>query len=329
MNRDPAAILALVQGLAAFVLVLAVFGMAALLLTARRRRERAAVERRLAGEAAAEPGTRTLRLWHEGGEATLHVRGTARGDGLGARLRRLCDEAGWTADPRLIAGGVAGVSCLAFAAILAASGRFFPATVGAFSTWLVFWSVARKRAVARTRVFEQQFLEALELSARALRAGHPLLASFRLIAEEIPAPVGAVFAGIVQQQAMGMRLDEALRAAAHGQRSADLDLFAAALSIHSRTGGNLADVMQGLALVIRERMRLGRRFRVLIAQTQVSKRILLAMPCVMFGVLHLISPEYMEALYVTPAGQFLLLGAIGSLGCGWLVMNRMADLKAS
>ena len=72
----------------------------------------------------------------------------------------------------------------------------------------------------------------------------------------------------------------------------------------------LADVMQGLALVIRERMRLGRRFRVLIAQTQVSKRILLAMPCVMFGVLHLISPEYMEALYVTSAGQFLLLGAM-------------------
>lgn len=323
-------LLALVKGLAAFGLVITLWSVALLLWSRRRRGEREAIARRLgtAPEAAPQDGAgRTLRLWHEGREATTRVPGLRAAPGLLVRLERMCRDAGWSAPPRSILAAVGAGSLAVALATALATGRLFPSVVGGAGVVLVFVAVARKRATARARLFERQLVDALELSARALRAGHPLLASFELIATEIPAPVGGVFGGLVQQQSLGMPLDECLRRASAEAGSPDLDLFAAAMSIHSRTGGNLADVMTSLALVIRERMRLGRRFRVLVAQTQVSKRILIAMPIVMFGVLHLISPEYMEELYATSAGQFILFLAIGSLTCGWFVMNRMADLR--
>jgi tight adherence protein B len=104
-------------------------------------------------------------------------------------------------------------------------------------------------------------------------------------------------------------------------------LFAAAMAIHLRSGGNLADVMHGLAFVIRERMRLGRRFRTLIAQTQISKRILLGMPVIMFGVLNVIGAEYMAGMYASFLGQIMLVVAATSMLIGWFVMNKMSDLK--
>ena len=167
----------------------------------------------------------------------------------------------------------------------------------------------------------------LELSARALKSGHPLLAAFQLIADEIPAPVGALFADICQQQALGVRMEDALRRSASHTKSDDMKLFAAAMAIHLRSGGNLAEVMHGLAFVIRERMRLGRRFRTLIAQTQISKRILVGMPIIMFGVLNIIGPAYMQTMYSNIMGQFMLVGAATMMLIGWFIMNKMSDLK--
>jgi tight adherence protein B len=126
---------------------------------------------------------------------------------------------------------------------------------------------------------------------------------------------------------MGGSLDDALRRAAALTKNADMKLFSASLAINIRTGGNLADVVYGLAHVIRERMRLNRRFRVLIAQTQISKRILLALPVMLLLILAWLAPEYVAKLF-TGAGLFLLGTAVVSLVLGWVVMNRMAALKA-
>jgi tight adherence protein B len=329
MNGGPSSIMTLVQAGAAFGLVLALWSVAVLAWSKKKHGEQQAIARRL-GTAAEEPasrGTRVLRLWHEGREARLRVPGLRQKPDFRTRFARLCRDAGLAAPPRTVGLALAGSALFVGVLLLLVTGRAFPALVGMLALVLAFWAWINKRAVKQARLLERQLVDALELSARALRAGHPLMASFQLIATEIPAPVGTLFAGIVQQQSMGMALDESLRRAAADGGSVDMDLFAAALSIHTRTGGNLADVMQSLALVIRERMRLGRRFRVLVAQTQVSKRILIAMPCVMFGVLHLVSAEYMEGLYADSTGQMVLMAAAGSLICGWAVMNRMAELR--
>ena len=139
--------------------------------------------------------------------------------------------------------------------------------------------------------------------------------------------MGTIFAEICQQQALGSSLDEALRRAAELTQSADMKLFAASLSIHVRTGGNLAGVMESLALVIRERMRQNRRFRVITAQTQFSKRVLLAMPFLVFGALSAISPEYVRPLYTTSPGMLLLALAVALMLAGWFLMERMAAVR--
>jgi tight adherence protein B len=176
-------------------------------------------------------------------------------------------------------------------------------------------------------MFEIQFVDALDLAARSLRAGHPLVGSFQLIAEEIAAPVSTVFAQICQQQALGSSIEEALTLISERSSSKDLQLFATSVIIQVRSGGNLADMMERLAAVIRERRRLSRRLRVLTAQTQFSKRALLALPFVIFLGLNLLDPTYMVPLYTTSAGQFLLLiGGTGLVLGGWM-MNRIGVLR--
>src|SRR5262249_2927646 len=119
---------------------------------------------------------------------------------------------------------------------------------------------------------------------------------------------------------------EALRRTAQLTRNADMQLFSASLAIHMRTGGNLAEVMHSLAFVIRERMRLGRRFKVLIAQTTISKRILIGLPFVLFALLNLVGPEYMDPMFSTDIGRALLGASCVGVLLGWAVMNRMSEL---
>jgi tight adherence protein B len=106
-----------------------------------------------------------------------------------------------------------------------------------------------------------------------------------------------------------------------------MKLFATSVIIQVRSGGNLADMMYRLADVIRDRMRLKRRVRVLTAQTQLSKRVLLALPFLLFGALNLLNPTYMMPLYTTAMGRMLLIIAGTGLILGAWMMNRLSVLK--
>jgi len=311
----------------AAVLVLALWSFGVLLWDHRSKRAQARIHERLDLRPAGVR-SRTLRLWHDGRQTTTHVEADPEPPKLSERLEQLRLDAGWKASIQSILLAL-GLALLGVAiGLLVVTGRLLPPLLGVFVCLVACWWHAHQRVARRRVLFQQQLIDGLELSARALRAGHPLLGSFQLISEEVPDPVGSLFTEICQSQAMGVGLDEALRRVAVLSRSDDMRLFSATIAINLKTGGNLANVMEGLAGVLRERMRLGRRFRVLIAQTQISKRILIALPFVLFGVLNVISPEYMAVLYATSTGNALLLAAAASLLFGWLVMNRMADLKA-
>jgi len=310
-----------------FGLVFAVWTLLVLVWHQRRGERRARLLRRLRDASLPGPGGRELRLWHEGGEATVVVAGAARRASLGERLGQIALDAGWRRPaPEVALWVLLAASALATPAFLLTS-RVTPALVVFAAVLFAFWWVTSRRIVERTTLFERQLIDALELCARALRAGHPLTGAFRLLSSEVPAPVGTVFTEICQQQAMGAGLDESLRRAADLTRSADMKLFSAALSIHLRTGGNLAGVMENLAQVIRERLRLNRRFRVITAQTQFSKRILIALPFLLFGVLGAISPDYVQLLYTTTEGTYMLGAAAAMLLAGWFTMERLAVLR--
>ncbi len=317
-----------VAGWSVFGLVLALWGIG-IFVWQRRRAQRESVLRERLDPRESEMGkARTLRLWHEGEEATKTVPGRFKAPPLADRLEQTRKDAGFTSPGQTLVGRALLAMIVSFAAMYVFTHRFVPAfvTMAAVGVALVWYTT--NRIGKREALFERQLVDGLELSARALRAGHPLLGAFHLISEEIPAPVGRIFAEICQHQTMGGSLDDALRRTAALTKNEDMKLFSASLSINLRTGGNLADVVYGLAHVIRERMRLNRRFRVLIAQTQVSKRFLLTMPIIVLCVLGWMNPEYVSKLVDNTPGIVLSVIAATCWATGWVVMNRMASLKA-
>jgi tight adherence protein B len=268
-----------------------------------------------------------LRLWHEGQEAVTYVPWMPRRNTVAQRITRLYRDTGWKTPPAMILTILAWVCGLAAMIVLTLSHNPLLAAAGPVVVVLLFWLYVKHCIAKREMIFDQQFIDALDLAARSLRAGHPLLGAFRVISDEIPAPVGNIFGEICQQQGIGVSVEDALRRAAAGLTSLDLKLFATSVTIQMRTGGNLTEMMERLASVSRGRMWLTRRIRVLTAQTQFSKRLLLVLPFLIFFVLNLINPRYMEPLYHTWIGQMLLLAAATGLLTGAWVMNRMAVLK--
>lgn len=319
---------ALISGWAVFGLVLTLWGMGVLLWFKRRSEHDAVIRERLDPVVVETGRARTLHLWHEGEEATKTVPGRFRAPPVWDRLEQRRKDAGFETPIKLLLGEALLIVAGVFLAMYVVTHRIIPPLVTSAVTVVAMIWYASARISKREVMFERQLVDGLELSARALRAGHPLLGAFHLISEEIPAPVGRIFGEICQHQAMGGSLDDALRRAASLTKNADMKLFSASLAINIRTGGNLADVVYGLAHVIRERMRLNRRFRVLIAQTQISKRILLGLPVMLLAVLSWINPDYVSKLFDNTPGFIMFCIATGSLLIGWVEMNRMASLKA-
>jgi tight adherence protein B len=277
--------------------------------------------------AAGQQGERVLRLWRDGREVTTTVPGQLREHSILQWLRRTHEDAGYEAPLGSMLLGVLSIMAVVFMLSLALSHSFWISIAAALVSIQIFWITVTQRIARRASLFERQLVDSLELAARSLRAGHPLTGAFRLISEEIPQPVGNIFAEVVQHQGLGSSLEQAMRAAAVACPSPDFKLFATSIVIQLRSGGNLAEMMERLAFVIRERMRLARRVRVLTAQTQLSKRILLTLPIVIFIILNMLNPAYMQPLYSTATGQKILFVAASGLLLGSWLMNKLAVLK--
>jgi tight adherence protein B len=270
---------------------------------------------------------RALRLWHEGREEQTEVPAGPGRLSLARRLDSLRRDAGLEVPLGFLLAALGGGAGLLTLAFFLATGSLLPGLSMSGCGLALFWAWINWRSARRFATFERLFVDAMDLAARSLRAGHPLLGSFTLIHEEIGSPVGDVFGDICQQQALGLPIEEALRRAAADSPSSDLKLFATSVGIQMRSGGNLADMMERIAYVIRDRMRLSRRVRSLTAQTQFSKRILTALPVAMFLLLNAISPGYMTAFYETTDGQILLGAAGASVLLGLWTMARLVILR--
>lgn len=270
---------------------------------------------------------RTIRLWHEGKEITTSVSGGIRALTLSQRLNKIKQDAGWTMPATSMLLSIVGVAILAFSTVFVLFANLLGALGVAICVMIGFYIRTRQRIAKRRSVFERQFVDALELIARSLQAGHPLLGAFQLCAEELDNPIQSIFSDICQKHELGEGIEDAMQNVANEAGNEDLKLFATTVSIQLRSGGNLADMMKRLAFVIRERIRLGRRVQVLTAQTQFSKRILIALPFFVFVMLYLLSPRYMQPLYDTPLGHILIVLGVGSLIIGTWMMNKLARLE--
>jgi len=270
--------------------------------------------------------SRILRLWRDAQQDVKKLDWLPKPN-LRQRLEILKQDTGWRAPMRLIILGVIGGAVSAFAVTYVLGGGVLLGLGACGAVITVFWSYAQRSVTGREALFERQFVDALGIAARSLRAGHPLVGAFRLISEEIGEPVGDLFFKISQEQALGSNLKDSIRKVANSAPNPDLKLFATAVAIQLNSGGNLADLMDSLAFVARARMRIRRRFRVLTAQTQFSKRILIGLPILLFFVLNMINPKYMATFYTTTTGRYMLAAMVLSVLLGFWMMNRISVLR--
>jgi tight adherence protein B len=149
----------------------------------------------------------------------------------------------------------------------------------------------------------------------------------KLVAQEVPDPVGFEFAVVFEEQNLGVPLADALAELRERVPSDDLDLLTVSLLIHRRTGGNLAEILEKTASTIRDRFRLKREIRTKTAHGRFSGFILVVMPLVMIGVILVLNPDYFLVLLNEKAGQYLLFGAVIMQILGIFVIRRIINIK--
>jgi tight adherence protein B len=197
-------------------------------------------------------------------------------------------------------------------------------TMGAAAVPFVIIAYKRQRRFSR---FEEVFPDAIDLLSRAVRAGHAFTVGLDLIGRELQDPVASEFRVTYEQHNLGMPLADALRNLTVRMPLPDVHFFVSALQIHRESGGNLAEILDDLSYLIRERFKILRQAQVYTAQGRATLYILTALPPVTACVLYLLNPGYIGRLFSDPLGQKALAAAVVLQVLGYLVIRRIIRIR--
>ncbi|BCS89625.1 type II secretion system F family protein [Pseudodesulfovibrio sediminis] len=187
----------------------------------------------------------------------------------------------------------------------------------------------RLNSMKRKRMdrFQQQLPEALDLMARALKAGHTFGGGMRMVADEFDTPIGPEFGKTLDEINYGMDVDKALANLQERVECADLKFFTVSVNIQRETGGNLAEIIAKISELVRERFALFGKIRVLSAEGRVSAYILVALPFVLASILYLVNKDYISLLWTRELGQNMMWGAGISIVFGIIVIRKIITIK--
>jgi len=250
------------------------------------------------------------------------VMGTA-----GSSLARLIEQSGVRTTPSamaLISLGLAlgsGIVCSFFVAL-----PIFWVVAAVAGGAMPFLWLGHKRT-SRLRRFEEQFPEALDLLSRAIRAGHAFQTAMGMVAEELPVPVGMEFRKAFDQQNFGLPLRDVLNQMSERVPILDVKFFVTAVTIQRETGGNLAEILDNLAHVVRERFKILRQVRVHTAHGRFTGWVLMALPAALAVALSFINPEHMKLLFEERMGQMMIVGAIVMQIIGYVWIRRVIKIE--
>ena len=186
--------------------------------------------------------------------------------------------------------------------------------------------VALKR-LRRLRAFEREFPEVIDLLSRSVRAGHSFTTGLEIVATDLPEPVAGEFRVTFDEQRFGLPLRDVLLNLSTRVPLIDVRLFVVALLVQKETGGNLAEILNNLAHVIRERFRIAGEVRVRTAQGRLTAVILIIIPVAMLGILHAINPDYVDLLFVDRMGKYMLAAAAVLQVIGAAVLWKIVKIK--
>jgi tight adherence protein B len=218
-----------------------------------------------------------------------------------------------------------GIACAIFAT--AASHLWWAGALAmAFGVSVPFIVVRQKRA-SRLAKFEEQFPEALDLLSRAIRAGHAFGAGMKMVSEELGEPVGPEFRKCFEEQNYGLSLKDSLNNLSVRVPLLDVRFFVTAVLIQKETGGNLSEILDNLASVVRERFKIQRDVRTKTAHGRFTGYVLLGVPAFLALALSLINPEHMDLLFKERVGQLMIMGTVVMQVIGYFWIRKIVRIE--
>jgi tight adherence protein B len=296
----------------------------------RRGRTAAAIVRLAAAREKSERGARRPPLIVSAGEAggrlTARLMEAAR---LEDRAVRLLEAAAVKWTPAGLVQRSAGLFVGGFAVVTAVTGNSQPAAAVAAGAAAAFLPLLYLRSVARKRLraFEEQFPDCLEFISRSMRAGHAFTVAIEMAHKEFSDPLGAEFRRVFEEQNLGQPLDIVLGKLSRRMGSMDVQFFVSAVLLQKRTGGNLAELLDKLAHIIRERFKLRARIRAVSAQGLLSGRILSAIPLGVGVLMFVVNPSYARFFIDDPMGHTLAAAAAGLQVIGYLIIRKIVTIE--
>jgi tight adherence protein B len=202
---------------------------------------------------------------------------------------------------------------------------FVPALAGGMSLLPLVWLIFRR--ASRFKAFGKQLPDALELISRALRAGHSLGSGFSLVAEEMTAPIGTEFSRAFEEQNLGVPLDQALENMTDRIPNLDLRFFATAVILQRQTGGDLAEILDKIGYLVRERFKIWGQVQALTGEGRISGVVLLGLPPALFVAVWRLNPDYVMPLFTDPLGKKMLITGLIMQTIGALVIRKIVNIK--
>lgn len=193
--------------------------------------------------------------------------------------------------------------------------------------FIVPYSYASFRRNKRFEKFEELFPEAIDTLARAVRAGHAFTTALEMITNEVAEPIAGEFRQLYEEQKFGMPVRDALMNLTERVPLVDVKFFVTAVMLQRETGGNLAEILDNLSYVIRERFKIQRQVRVYTAQGRLTMALLMGMPPIIVTVMMILNPSFIRPLFQDPIGHTLLVLGITLQTIGYFVIRKIIRIQ--
>ena len=220
------------------------------------------------------------------------------------------------------------VSCLILGAIaFIAGGNIVFGWVGALLGLFIPYAYASHMRTKRFQKFEEKFPEAIDTLSRAVRAGHAFTTALEMIANELAEPVAGEFRQLYEEQKFGLPVRDALINLTERVPLVDVKFFVTAVMLQRETGGNLAEILDNLSYVIRERFKILRQVRVHTAQGRLTMVLLMALPPTIVVFMLTLNPGFIRPLFTDPIGHALIVGGITLQTMGYFVIRKIIRIQ--
>ena len=243
------------------------------------------------------------------------------------KIQKVFEQAGitWAATRFLV--NAASVALLAILVLIVLEvSPIFAVGLGVMIVLLPLMAISMKGKI-RKKKLNYQLPDVFDMLCQALRAGHSLASGIQLVGQQLPDPAGTEFYRCFQEQNLGLKLEDAMKNMADRVDLLDMRFFVTAVTVQRQTGGDLAEILEKISAVIRDRIKILGQVKALTAEGRLSGWVLSALPVLVFFVAKALNPEYVNILLYEKQGQFMLGAAVVMQIMGMLMIKKIVNIK--